>query len=266
MRDGRLLAEESPARLLSMFQTEVLEDVFFILSQKQSEGRLEETITASNHTLQIQNSNTDISLASFDTTRGSTDILTQEKQKKSKNVSGYELNGKRMKSLLDKNWKQFYRNISGMIFILMFPVAQNVAFLLAVGPDPKGINLAVVNEETFTTLCPNFNNSHAAVPYGDYNCHFYNMSCRFLSYIDTPMINKVKYDDLDYALDDIKHGNVVGVMYMAENFTESFESRVEDGRNVEAEVLSFSEIKVWLDMSSKYLFISVKKYFDDFFR
>ncbi|XP_044267238.1 ABC transporter G family member 20-like [Tribolium madens] len=258
MRGGCLIAEESPATLLTMFQTEVLEDVFFILSKKQSEGRLEDTMAVARSNLQIQNSNTDISVASFDTTRGSTDILTKEKQTKSKNKSGYELNGKRIKSLLDKNWKQFYRNVSGMIFIFMFPIAQNVAFLLAVGPDPRGVNLAVVNEESFATLCPNFNFSQSAMPYDDYNCHFYNMSCRFLSYIDTPMITKVKYDELPHALEDARHGKVVGVMYMAENFTESFEARIEDGRNVEAEVLSFSEIKVWLDMSNRQIGATVK--------
>lgn len=59
------------------------------------------------------------------------------------------------------------------------------------------------------------------------------------------------YSSLPEALEDVRHGKVVGVMYMAENFTESFEDRINEGKNVDAEVLDFSEIKVWMDMSSK---------------
>lgn len=40
MRQGRLLAEESPARLLSLFRTDSLEEVFLTLSQRQEAGAL----------------------------------------------------------------------------------------------------------------------------------------------------------------------------------------------------------------------------------
>lgn len=41
MREGRLLAEESPSRLLEIFNTDTLENVFLILSRRQEEGRLD---------------------------------------------------------------------------------------------------------------------------------------------------------------------------------------------------------------------------------
>lgn len=40
MREGRLLAEESPAQLLRLFRTDSLEEVFLILSKRQEEGKL----------------------------------------------------------------------------------------------------------------------------------------------------------------------------------------------------------------------------------
>lgn len=40
MREGRLLAEESPSRLLTLFNSETLEDVFLTLSRRQEEGKL----------------------------------------------------------------------------------------------------------------------------------------------------------------------------------------------------------------------------------
>jgi ABC-type multidrug transport system permease subunit len=257
MRDGRLLAEESPSKLLRMFQTEILEEVFLILSQRQNDGRSDDAIAV--HGPLVQSSNTDISMASFDTTRSSTDVLTpNEKKKKRKNVGGYHLNAKRMKALLDKNWKQFYRNISGMIFILLFPVAQNVAFLFAVGPDVRGIQLAIVNEESMLTSCPNFTALNTAIPYDYSSCHLSNISCRFLTYIEDPMIKKVKYDSLNEAMNGIKHGKVVGIMYLRENFTESYEERLELGKDVDVDVLNFSEIKVWMDMSNRQIGATIK--------
>lgn len=42
MREGRLLAEESPSKLLTLFGTDSLEEVFLILSKRQEEGKLDE--------------------------------------------------------------------------------------------------------------------------------------------------------------------------------------------------------------------------------
>lgn len=40
MREGRLLAEDSPERLLNLFRCDTLEDVFLILCMRQEEGQL----------------------------------------------------------------------------------------------------------------------------------------------------------------------------------------------------------------------------------
>lgn len=42
MRQGKLLAEDSPEKLLSTFHTNSLEEVFLMLSRKQTEERLYE--------------------------------------------------------------------------------------------------------------------------------------------------------------------------------------------------------------------------------
>lgn len=72
--------------------------------------------------------------------------------------------------------------------------------------------------------------------------------CKFLKTFQNP---QVSYDSLPKAMDDAKHGIVTGVMYMAENFTESLERRIMDGRTADDEILEFSQLKIWLDMSSK---------------
>lgn len=56
---------------------------------------------------------------------------------------------------------------------------------------------------------------------------------------------------MDDAIEEIKSGNVVGIIYMAGNYSESYEKRFHQGRNLDNESLDTSQIKVWLDMSSE---------------
>lgn len=84
MREGRLLAQESPGRLLSLFNTETLEEVFLILSRRQEEGRLDDissyptTDDQNNSVLPTQaNTGSTISVATgstVDVGHGSTDV------------------------------------------------------------------------------------------------------------------------------------------------------------------------------------------------
>lgn len=60
------------------------------------------------------------------------------------------------------------------------------------------------------------------------------------------------YDDVDSAKEGVRNGKAAGVLYMASNFTISLENRTNLGKDTEDDVLSTSEIQVWMDMSSKY--------------
>ncbi|XP_018577430.1 ABC transporter G family member 23 isoform X2 [Anoplophora glabripennis] len=258
MREGRLLAEESPNRLLSIFNTDTLEDVFLILSRRQEEGRLDELnypVADDQNNSVVAHAPSTTSIATFDIAHGSTDMLTKEK----KRVKGGDtLNKSRLRALMDKNWKQFYRNVTGIIFLLTFPIIQITIFMIAIGGDVRDIPLAIVNDETMTTHCPDFDPNGTAIPYSFSSCHFSNMSCRFLTHLDHPMITKVHFNYLEDAIESVKHGKVVGVLYIAQNFTASAEERIEKGKDIDDEVLDFSEIKVWLDMSNRQVGATVK--------
>lgn len=71
MRGGKLLAEESPARLLELFHTDTLEEVFLILSKNQEEGRINRALEAANNpdhnaNRVIDNASSTTSVATFD--------------------------------------------------------------------------------------------------------------------------------------------------------------------------------------------------------
>lgn len=87
------------------------------------------------------------------------------------------------------NWEIYSR---GILFLLTFPLLQMWFFSNSVGTDPKGLKLAIVNNESMSAFCGNdFNWNATAVPKGEDECHLRNLTCRFLTYLDHPMITKV---------------------------------------------------------------------------
>lgn len=77
LRGGRLLAEESPEKLLQLFNTDSLEKVFLNLSKQQEEGRLAEV-----EELPVEDQNNSIIMGSINsiasnaiTTDGSREVI-----------------------------------------------------------------------------------------------------------------------------------------------------------------------------------------------
>lgn len=52
-----------------------------------------------------------------------------------------------MKALLQKNFLRMWRNVGVMLFIFALPVMQVILFCLAIGREPTGLRLAVINNE-----------------------------------------------------------------------------------------------------------------------
>lgn len=68
------------------------------------------------------------------------------------NCSDFTTTGK-LRALLQKNFLRMWRNVGVMLFIFALPVMQVILFCLAIGGDPKGLKLAIVNHErNFTNL------------------------------------------------------------------------------------------------------------------
>lgn len=69
-----------------------------------------------------------------------------------------------------------------MLFIFALPVMQVILFCLAIGRNPTGLHLAIVNHEmNFTSKeCPVYN-----------NCSLSWLSCRYIQQLDNETIIKV---------------------------------------------------------------------------
>lgn len=152
----------------------------------------------------------------------------------------------KMKALLIKNVLRMWRNIGVMFFIFVLPVMQVILFCLAIGRDPTGLKLAIVNHEA------NFTNSsyqHCPIAKG---CSFTSLSCRYLRDLNNETIVQEYYPDTESAIEAVRLGNAWGALYFTENFTDALVARMVLGRDADEETLDQSEIRVWLDMSSKF--------------
>lgn len=63
---------------------------------------------------------------------------------------------------------------------------------------------------------------------------------------------QIYYPDPDSAIDAVRRGEAWGTLYFTENFTDALVARMALGKDSDDETLDQSEIRVWLDMSSKH--------------
>lgn len=270
MRSGRLLAEESPQVLLSMYGCQSLEEVFLKLSRKQG----------NDNTVQDVNISNNISLATLHWGRKDEPVYVTEESgviglnfHQSKevliqdNTNGhYEMNGRpqssteaavdckdcsdccnlttkgKTKALLQKNFLRMWRNVGVMLFIFALPVMQVILFCLAIGRDPTGLHLAIVNQEMDweTRNCPVYD-----------NCTFQYLSCRYIDSLRTDTIIKDFYETPESAISAVETGDAWGALYFTDNFTDALVARMLLGREADNETLDQSEMRVWLDMSNQ---------------
>nr|XP_033203519.1 ABC transporter G family member 20 isoform X2 [Bombus vancouverensis nearcticus] len=292
MRSGRLLAEESPRALLTMFNCTSLEEAFLKLSRQEGQNSQPPA------ELNITNN---ISLASLNWGKKNEPVYVTEESgvvglnfHQSKEVlihdstngigNHYDINGRplsamknssfindcsdirecygitnsgKMKALLQKNFLRMWRNVGVMLFIFALPVMQVVLFCLAIGRDPKDLKIAIVNHEMVygNESCPTTE-----------DCNFSHLSCRYLKFLDEDMITIKYYPDPESARDAVRDGDAWGTLYFTENFTDALVARMALGREADEETLDQSEIRVWLDMSNQQIGLMLAREFQYSYR
>ncbi|KAL0114313.1 hypothetical protein PUN28_011521 [Cardiocondyla obscurior] len=234
MRSGRLLAEEAPRTLLQIYNCASLEEVFLKLSRKQ--GQYAQPPTE----LNISNNISLINGKSLSGTKANS-ILDCDDCGDFTDCYKITSWGK-IKALLQKNFLRMWRNIGVMLFIFALPVMQVILFCLAIGRDPTGLKLAIVNHEM------SYENMSCPV---STNCSFSYLSCRYLNFLDNETMIKTYYPDPESAMEAVRRGSAWGTLYFTENFTDALVARMALGRDSDEETLDQSEIRVWLDMSNQ---------------
>ena len=152
MRFGRLLAEDSPTALIETYQQSNLENVFLSLCMKTGDDEDEADSSVSVVTDDLSKP----SAAMCASMPVKDDPVCNNRSEFGKNFqianNGSEvcynlLQWSRLKALLVKNFIRMWRNLGFLVFQFIIPTVQVSLFCLAIGREPKGMTVAVVNEE-----------------------------------------------------------------------------------------------------------------------
>lgn len=162
-----------------------------------------------------------------------TSRLSKIKAQKCIKCSNFMTRGK-LRALLVKNFLMLLRNVGLVLFIFGTPIIQTVLFCLAIGHDPSGLELAVVNKEI---------NGSRECGYDD-NL----LSCRYLSYLDNYQLQY--FDDHEKALEEAKSGKFWGVLLFNKNFSKALFTRIIEPQSLNESLMESSEIIINLDMSN----------------
>ncbi|XP_046459302.1 ABC transporter G family member 20-like isoform X2 [Daphnia pulex] len=319
MRSGRLLAEDSPDKLLAHYNLSSLEDVFLKLCINQGVNKGVEqleimaNVSLSNETHQIvprtQQQAGEHENVAFDYSVNEVDLPENDVQRRNRinsnesPVTPVDLSSNargannmmncisetsntreptgtasvvkrkrqghplkipslhRLGALIRKNYLISFRNIGIFVFIYLLPAFQATVFNVTLGHEPKGLKMAIVNEELDPT--------QGRVCNYTTDCAYSMLSCRYLRYIKDNIV-QVPYQSLPDAMEAGRNGQVWGVIHFGHNFTEEFEIRQTEGDSTNVDNIIRSRISVNVDSSNHQIDIFIEKWlleaFRDFFR
>lgn len=251
MRGGKLLAEESPTRLMEIHNVDSLENVFLKLSKRQNMGLRRRSSILSSVTGVPPEVNADDEMSgefgdnvSISSRRKSIVINdASELPPEEKGSSNFKmLDPQHMKALVWKNFLWMWRNVGIMLFIIGLPVVQIILFCLSIGKDPVDLKIAVVNHELNSSMEP-------CIPSMD--CEWTRMSCRFLKELEKRSVKLVPYDHENEAINAIERGWAWGAITFPSNFSESLSVRIEEGQDADEWSIDYSNMEITMDMSNQ---------------
>ncbi|XP_017878131.1 ABC transporter G family member 20-like [Ceratina calcarata] len=242
MRGGLLLAESSPNDLLERFQTDSLEEAFLQLSQMQNDHRTIPSI-------------------------GINDISMDSLYNDCPTKSHWQLRSSRKKkcqALLVKNMLQFVRHPGGVLFSLVLPVLQMILFFYAIGRDPKGLSLSIINDEAHNC---DYGRYRGNITYdeNDLTCSFVDISCKFIHGINSSVFKKEYYDTFDEAVREIPRVKSAGTVQFHKNFSYSLEDRILNFIDMVDEFIVSSQIVVTLYSPDRQIALFTQKQLQDSF-
>lgn len=256
MRNGRILAEETPDNIMKRFQMQSLEMVFLRLCQEDKEGTPDLVEPSNKVTRHAVNQN-----AAANETHDITDdedvplIDTAPKQEP---LPLPQINKglrwpfglpscRNIFAQFVKNLVLIKRNVGLLLFEFMVPVVQITLFCVCIGNDPFHLHLAVINNDT--------------------GILGFNLGHQYLDQLDSYTVYQDNYTGLGYseAYDSVKQGHTWGVISLGANFSVDLMERFQGG-NISDAVLNGSSINVQLDMTNQQVALILQEKITDAFQ
>ncbi|EDW63587.1 ABC transporter G family member 20 [Drosophila virilis] len=251
MRNGVLLAEDTPTNIMIKFGTQSIEDAFLILSQRQgNEDQLAQIIDHNrNQALPVAALPTEVIDVHDTPTAEKPPIPYEEPPNENRKRIFFTTKG-RLKALMTKNFVQLFRQPSGIIFMLMFPIIQLSCFYLAIGKTPTNLELGVYSGEV-ESYSECFDDNLKTIYKANDSCHFNKLSCRYIRELGDDVATRKYYPTEAAALADAKRALTVGYIYFAHNFSDSVYELIEDGVHASDGAVDHAELTVHIDMTDQ---------------
>uniref|UniRef100_A0AAQ5YPJ2 ABC transporter domain-containing protein n=1 Tax=Amphiprion ocellaris TaxID=80972 RepID=A0AAQ5YPJ2_AMPOC len=238
MRNGCLLAEGPPEAVMKQHSATTLERAFLQLCQ--TSDQISSKRGSSPQGGPLENSQ------SFESSRDESQPILAVGLAAKDEIPKYTADWKvRARHLLPK-----WRNIAALMiktlvrmkrmpfslcFQFLLPVIQISLICLCVGGDPKGIHVAVVNNETSPS----------------------SFSQSLLSFLDNSSVHQVPLSHKD-AFEGIYNGEYWGVIGFGKNFTSYLTKRLLY-RQVSRDVVDGGSVHVWLDFTNRQIALMLQK-------
>lgn len=155
---------------------------------------------------------------------------------------------------------------SAFAFQIIAPFLCLVSFYLAIGTDPVGLKLGIVNHEIqHFSECSDPLLKMTTIH--DYNCFVSKISCRFIDRLNDSIATKHFYKNFEDATEDVKHGRINGFIRFAANFTSSLHP-LNEWQDMMENHTDNGEIQIFLDQSDRQITFFLKqklfKVFEEF--
>ncbi|XP_030381127.1 ABC transporter G family member 20 [Scaptodrosophila lebanonensis] len=252
MRNGVLLAEDTPTNIMIKFGTQSIEDAFLILSQRQgNEDDLQEMLNNSNQQA-LPTSALPAEVIDTHEPQAAPEkppLPYEEPLNENRKRIFFTTKG-RIKALMTKNFVQLFRQPSGIIFMLLFPIIQLSCFYLAIGKTPTNLELGVYSGEV-SSYSECFDDKLITVYQANDSCHFNKLSCRYIRELGDEVATRKYYSSEEDALKDAKRAVTVGYIHFAHNFSSSIFTVMEDGIHASDGAVDHAELSVHIDMTDQ---------------
>ncbi|XP_067949251.1 ABC transporter G family member 20-like [Watersipora subatra] len=273
MRNGRIMAEGSPDRLLQKYNQSSLEDVFLHLclrddnihgeSMKRGKSTSEETAPLAAATPPA--SDTEIVDAAF--SGGEADdvqLLDDDRQvsrSRSVSITSYDdtdmtlaancneccssfPKAQNILALFIKNCNQLRRKIGFLLFQFLLPAIQIALFAFCIGGTPSNLPIKIVNQDVGISLLQNLSVSEA-----------------YINGLDKKVVQITYADDVESATDTVKAGDCWAVLWFKSNYSIATMKRMINPQDNSTATITQSNISIYIDATNAQIFLTLEQAF-----
>ncbi|KAL7040388.1 hypothetical protein ACKWTF_000371 [Chironomus riparius] len=249
MRNGILLAEDSPSNVMNRMNVDNLEEAFLRLCLRKGvsdevEDNTQEIIIEDN-----KNNNNELEMQQTITHRNlKDDKIDNHKKDDDEEDSNMRWRWQIIYAMIIKNILQIKRQPVAIVYLMFLPILQLYLIRYSIGRNPEGLKIGIVDDEILNhqeCQVPGLVNAYAE----GYTCEVNLISCRFLEKLTDDVGEKVFYTAFDDAFRDAKLGKLSAIIYFDANFTESYDEIKRYPDEAGPQTWKNSVIKVYMDQT-----------------